>query len=71
MASHDYMDDEVVEVELHCHAETPKAMLLSTTGDESEAEWTPKSQILHKGAKKGESGSFEVKEWIAKRNGFI
>ena len=66
-----YSDDEVVELDMHVHAETPRAMLLSLTGEEKDAEWTPKSQIVHKGAKNGESGSFELKEWVAKKNGFI
>ena len=66
-----YSNDETVEVDLHVHAESQKAMLLSTNGDEKRAEWTPKSQITHIGASKGESGSFEMKEWIAKKNGFI
>ena len=64
-------NDETVEVELHCHAESQKAMLLSTNGDERKAEWTPKSQIVHIGAERGKSGTFELKEWTAKKNGFI
>lgn len=64
-------NDEVVEVDLHVHAESQKAMLLSTNGDEKRAEWTPKSQITYIGAERGHSGTFELKEWIAKKNGFI
>jgi hypothetical protein len=63
--------DETVIVNVHCHAETPKAMLLSTDGEEDNAEWTPKSQMLHIGVKRGEDGDVELKEWIAKQNGFI
>lgn len=63
--------DETVEVDLHVHAESQKAMLLSTNGEEKRAEWTPKSQITHIGAERGQSGTFEMKEWIAKKNGFI
>lgn len=64
-------NDETVEVTLHVHAETARAMLLSLDGEEKHAEWTPKSQITHMGAEKGESGVFELREWIAKKNGFI
>jgi len=64
-------NDEVVEVELHVHAKTQKAMLLSTDGIERSAEWTPKSQIVSGDANVGKNGFFEVKEWIAKKNGFI
>lgn len=65
------LNNEIVEVELHCHAESMKAVLLSTSGDERDAKWTPKSQIVHLGADRGKSGTFELKEWVAKQNGFI
>jgi hypothetical protein len=64
-------DDKVVEVMLHVHAETQKAMLLSDDGEEGNAQWTPKSQIMQTGAERGKSGTFKLKEWIAKQNGFI
>ena len=64
-------NDETVELELHVHAESQKAMLLSTDGNEREAEWTPKSQIIKIGAERGQSGIFEMKEWIAQKNGFL
>lgn len=66
-----YSEDETVIVNVHCHAETPKALLLSVDGNEDHAEWTPKSQITHIGVEKGEDGDVELKEWIAKKNGFI
>lgn len=64
-------NNETVEIELHVHAESMKAMLLSTDGDERNASWTPKSQIVRIGAQRGKSGTFELKEWIAEKNGFI
>ena len=66
-----YSNDETVEVELHVHAETQRAILLSIDGLEKSAEWTPKSQIISGEIDVGKSGFFEVKEWIAKKNGFI
>jgi hypothetical protein len=64
-------NDETVEVELHVHAVTMKAMLLSPDGVERNAEWTPKSQIVSGKAERDKVGTFELKEWIAKKNGFI
>lgn len=66
-----FSEDKTVIVGVHCHAETPKALLLSTDGDEDNAEWTPKSQIVRIGVKRGEDGDVELKEWIAQKNGFI
>lgn len=66
-----FSDDETVTVEVHCHAETPKAMLLSSDGVEGNAEWTPKSQIVDSSIGRGESGEVVMREWVAKKNGFI
>jgi hypothetical protein len=65
-------EDETVILELECHAATSKAVLLSDDGEEDNAVWIPKSQIVSGGHReKGESGEFEIKEWIAVQKGLI
>jgi len=64
-------NDETVELSLQCHAETGKAMLLSDDGDEKNAIWIPKSQIVALPTETSGIGTYEIKEWIAKKNGMI
>ena len=64
-------DDDMVILELHVHAETQKALLLSDTGDEKDAQWTPKSQMSSSGANRGKVCEIGVREWIAKDRGWI
>lgn len=71
MGRYDRDKDETVELQLHCHAETQRAMLLSDDGDESRAAWVPKSQIVAHAVERGKSGTVEVKRWIAEREGFL
>lgn len=57
------------DLTLILHAETEKALKVSETGEDKEAQWLPKSQIefSHKGA-----GVVEVTlpEWLASEKGF-
>lgn len=65
-------NDETVTLEFHCHAETPKALLLSIDGDEDNAKWAPKSQIVNwRDAERGSDVELEMKQWIAEKNGFV
>lgn len=59
-----------VELNVHCHAETTKAALLSTDGDEGNAVWVPKSQIRGS-VDRDKDSAVEIAEWIAEREGFI
>lgn len=63
-------DDAVVRLRMHCHAETGKAMLLSDDGEEGNAKWTPKSQIIKTDIGRDEEGWVTMKRWIADKNGF-
>lgn len=38
------MSDKLVDVEVVLHHETDKAYRVSTTGDDADAKWVPKSQ---------------------------
>lgn len=64
-------NDETVELSLQCHAETAKALLLSDDGNEKNAVWFPKSQIVTMPTDVSGIKNYEVKEWIAKKNGMI
>jgi hypothetical protein len=67
-------DDETAELTLKQHHSTDKAYLLSDSGDEKDAKWVPKSQVVGepevKNAKKGVF-EFTIKTWIAKKNGWV
>lgn len=62
------------ELELHFHAGTGKAMRLSLTGDDTQAEWVPRSQIEVLDLvepDKGDTVNIEIPEWLAKQKGFL
>lgn len=65
-----YSNDEYVDIDVHCHAETGKAALLSTDGEEGSAMWVPKSQMT-KCPGRDRNGVATMSEWIAKEKGFI
>jgi len=68
-----------VTIEFEVHAETDKALLLSTDGDESGAEWVPKSQLrpepdyldLSYDVEVGDMLKLSLPESIATEKGFI
>lgn len=67
-------DDETFEIDVTVKAATTKALLVILE-DRSE-EWVPKSQIQAHGditahAKKDDSGTMIVSEWIARQKGWV
>jgi hypothetical protein len=63
-------ETEYVEVQVHCHAETTKAALLSPDGQVTSAVWIPKSQIRGS-VTRDKDATIEIAEWIAEREGLI
>ena len=63
-------NDKIAVVKCYCHAESGKAMLLSDDGDEGNAQWVPKSQIVKCDIGRDEEGEVRMKEWIAEKCGF-
>lgn len=68
-------EDPTVFAELHIHAVTAKAVLVSEEGDEDQAKWVPKSQIVEgnkiSNGDRGDVIELELQRWIAEREGFI
>lgn len=60
----------VIDLELHMHAETERAILVSENGDEDKGVWLPKSQVEFEHLR---SGYVEVTlpRWLAKKHGLI
>lgn len=60
---------DVIDMDLHLHHETARAVLVSETGDKDEAVWLPLSQIEIE----PESGfiSVTLPEWLAEEKGLI
>ena len=61
---------EMIEMELHVHHETERAVLVSPTDDEDDAVWLPLSQVLPDYDAAG-YGTFLVPEWLAKEKGLV
>jgi hypothetical protein len=62
---------DILEIVLHKHHETPKAFLVSETGDDDKAVWLPKSQVEEGDAGKGGTFTYLVPEWLTNKNGLI
>lgn len=61
---------DLVDVLVTMHAETPKAVLVSDTGENDDAVWLPRSQIEIEPAKKG-LFTVTMPEWLAKDKGLV
>lgn len=63
------MKSNIVDIDLHLHHETDRAVLVSETGDKNDAVWLPLSQIEIE----SESGFIVVSlpEWLAQEKGLI
>lgn len=54
---------DVIDVNVHLHHETDKAVLVSDTGDKDDAVWLPKSQIEIE--PDGATHVVSLPEWLA------
>ncbi|WP_212525884.1 hypothetical protein [Actibacterium sp. MT2.3-13A] len=63
------MRSDVIDIEVHLHHETAKAILVSDSGDKDSAVWLPLSQIEIE----PENGFIVVTmpEWLAEEKGLI
>jgi hypothetical protein len=64
-------NSDLVDVSLIFHAQTAKAILVSETGDETDAMWLPKSQIEFTPAKRGGETEVTLPEWLAIKAGLV
>lgn len=64
------MKSDVIDLELVCHHTTERAILVSTTGDKTEAEWLPLSQVevLMTGSR---TCTVTLPEWLAIEKGLV
>lgn len=63
-------NDELVDLTMHLHHKTEKAILVSDDGDEKRAVWLPLSQIEVE-TLKGNAVEVTCPVWLAKNKGLI
>lgn len=56
---------DLIDIAVQLHHETPKAWLVSDSGDKKDAKWIPKSQA------ELADGVLTIPEWLAKEKKFI
>lgn len=63
---------DIIELTVHLHFKTDKAMLVSDDGDEKKAVWLPLSQVEYKRLPNS-ANLIEVQcpDWLAKERGLI
>jgi len=65
------MKSDLIDITVHVHVETAKAVLVSDNGRKEDAVWLPKSQIdLHPTAEPF-TREVTLPEWLAKDKGLI
>ena len=65
------MKSNLIDIEVHVHHKTEKAVFISDTGDKADAEWVPLSQIEIEEDPKNSIATVTMPEWLAKEKGFI
>ena len=65
------MDKKLIDLALHIHIKTAKAILVSDDGDKEVAVWLPLSQIEMQPTNKNDICEVTVPEWLAKEKGLI
>jgi hypothetical protein len=60
---------ETVELDLHWHQETDKAIMVSENGVDDETLWLPKSQIEYERTRTGVRATVPV--WLAEKEGLV
>lgn len=63
------MRSDVVDINVHLHHETGKAVLVSDTGDKADAVWLPLSQVEIE--PEGATHVVTLPEWLATEKGLI
>lgn len=63
------MRSDVIDLEVHLHHETDRAVLVSDTGDKADAVWLPKSQVEIE--EYGTCHMVTLPEWLAEERGLI
>lgn len=62
---------KLVDLEMHMHAETDKAIKVSENGDESKGVWLPKSQIEYNDTTTSGYCEVTLQYWLAEKHGLV
>ncbi len=62
---------DIVDVTLHIHHETDKAILASENGNKKDAVWLPKSQIEIDRIGNSTEAEIQLPEWLAEEKGLL
>lgn len=63
------MRSDVIDIDVHVHVKTERAVLISETGDRDAAEWVPLSQVEVE-MTSGSTARVTLPEWLAIGKGF-
>ena len=70
--SRDRKPAEFVDLDVHIHAVTQRAVRVSLDGDEENAVWLPRSMCKIDGdPKRNTDASISVQDWVAEREGLL
>lgn len=64
------MRSDVIDIDVHVHVKTERAVLISETGDRDAAEWVPLSQVEVE-MTSGHTARVTMPEWLAIEKGFV
>lgn len=64
------MRSDVIDIDVHVHVKTERAVLISETGDRDAAEWVPLSQVEVE-MTSGATARVTLPEWLAIEKGFV
>lgn len=62
---------DLIDLAMHLHFETTRAILVSDDGDEKTAQWLPKSQVEFTEGPIGTEITVTMPEWLAQKRGLI
>lgn len=65
------MKSTVIDMQVHEHARTEKAILVSDDGDKDQAVWLPLSQVTVHDTDKSFIRDLVLPEWLARDKGLI
>ena len=63
--------DETIDITVHVHHSTPRAILVSEDGEQDGAVWLPLSQIEGYNDETGQEVIIELPEWLARAKGLL
>ncbi len=65
------VEGAIIDIQVHEHARTEKAILVSDSGDKKDAIWLPLSQVTVHNTEVNFIRDIIIPEWLAKEKGLI